>query len=173
MLGPDFARPPPPSSDNYGVPDPSTISTQPSFVYGAEIADDWYRLFRSDALNGLVRQALMHNPDIEGARHGLLAAQHELQAVAGTALPRLDASGNISRAHVNGSLLYEPIGAFSATGNQLNVGLALAYNLDVFGGVRRTIESQAAATANVRAQTLDIYVTLVDQVVTNAFDYAA
>ena len=173
MLGPDFARPPPPSSDNYGVPDPSPLRTQPSFAYGAEIAEDWYRLFRSDALNGLVREALIHNPDIEGARHGLLAAQHELEAVAGTALPRLDASSNISRAHVNGSFLYEPISAFSATGNQLNVGLALAYNLDVFGGVRRTIESQAAATANVRAQTLDIYVTLVDQVVTTAFDYAA
>ena len=151
----------------------TTAGARPSFIFGGEVAADWYRLFHSEALNGLVQEALANNPDLEAARHGLLAAQHELQAVAGTALPRLDASGNIARAHVNGSFLYEPISAFSATGNQLNVGLALAYNLDAFGGVRRSIEAQAAATASARAQALDTYVTLVDQVVMNAFDYAA
>jgi NodT family efflux transporter outer membrane factor (OMF) lipoprotein len=172
-LGPDFARPDPPTAESYGVSTTTGAAARPSFIFGAEVANDWYRLFRSETLNALVQEALANNPDLAGARHGLLAAQHELQAVAGAALPRLDASGNIERAHVNGSFLYEPIGAFSATGNQLNVGLALAYDLDVFGGVRRGIEAQAAATASARAQALDTYVTLVDQVVMTAFDYAA
>ena len=172
-LGPDFTRPQPPAAESYGVGTTGAGAARPSFIFGADVADDWYRLFRSETLNALVQEALTNNPDLEGARHGLLAAQHELQAVAGAALPRLDANGNISRAHVNGSFLYEPISAFSATGNQLNVGLALAYNLDAFGGVRRSIEAQAAATASARAQALDTYVTLVDQVVTSAFDYAA
>jgi outer membrane protein TolC len=39
--------------------------------------------------------------------------------------------------------------------------------------VRRSIESQQAATANARDQVLNTYVTLVDQVVITAFDYAA
>ncbi len=172
-VGPDFTRPEPPAAENYGVSTTTAAAARPSFVFGGEISADWYRLFRSETLNGLVQEALTNNPDLEGARHGLLAAQRELEAVAGAALPRLNANGNIERAHVNGSLLYEPISAFSATGNQLNVGLALAYNLDAFGGVRRSIEAQAAATASARAQALDTYVTLVDQVVVNAFDYAA
>jgi NodT family efflux transporter outer membrane factor (OMF) lipoprotein len=172
-LGPDFARPDPPAAGGYGARAPATTGAPQTFVYGAGVAEEWYRLFRSDALNGLVREALASSPDLDAARHGLLAAQHELRAVAGTALPRLDASGNISRAHVNGSFLYEPISAFSATGNQLNLGVALAYNLDVFGGVRRSIESQAAAAAYARAQALNTYVTLVDEVVVTAFDYAA
>jgi NodT family efflux transporter outer membrane factor (OMF) lipoprotein len=172
-LGPDFARPELPTAGSYEVRPAAMTGAPQGFVYGADVAGEWYYLFRSDALNGLVREALANSPDLEAARHGLLAAQHELSAVAGTALPRLDASGNISRAHVNGSFLYEPISAFSATGNQLNVGLALAYNLDVFGGVRRSIESQAAAAAYARAQTLNTYVTLVDEVVVTAFDYAA
>jgi NodT family efflux transporter outer membrane factor (OMF) lipoprotein len=172
-VGPDFARPDLPVAGSYGVRAPPRSDAPQSFVYGADVAEEWYHLFRSNALNGLVREALASNPDLEAARHGLLAAQHELRAVAGTALPRLDSSGNISRAHVNGSFLYEPISAFSATGNQLNLGVALAYNLDVFGGVRRSIESQAAATASARAQALNTYVTLVDEVVITAFDYAA
>ena len=39
--------------------------------------------------------------------------------------------------------------------------------------MRRSIESQRAATSNVRDQVLNTYVTLVDQVVITAFDYAA
>ena len=60
-----------------------------------------------------------------------------------------------------------------STGNRFELGPSLAYNLDLFGGVRRSIESQRAATASVRDQVLNTYVTLVDQVVITAFDYAA
>ncbi|MBV8806298.1 MAG: efflux transporter outer membrane subunit, partial [Sinobacteraceae bacterium] len=123
--------------------------------------------------NALVHQALVGNPDLEAARHGLSAAQFELQAVSGAALPQIDAAGQIGRAHVNGSEFYGPVNSLNATGNRFALGPSLAYNLDVFGGVRRSIESQEAATANVRDQVLNTYVTLVDQVVITAFDYAA
>lgn len=172
-LGPDFRRAELPPSTGYGLRALPGSGAPQSFAYGADVADDWYHLFRSDALDRLVREALANNPDLEAARHGLLAAQHELRAVAGTALPQLDASGKISRASINGSFLYHPVNTFSATSNQLDIGLALAYNLDIFGGVRRSIESQTATTANARDQALNTYVTLVDQVVITAFDYAA
>ena len=171
-LGPDFRPPAPPASADYGLKTRPAEAAQ-SAVYGAEVADDWYRLFRSEALNGLVREALADNPDLEAARHGLLAAQDELRAVSGARLPELDAGAKMSRAHINGSFLYEPVGALNVTGNQLNVGLNLAYNLDVFGGVRRSIESQASAAASARDQALNTYVTMVDRVVVTAFDYAA
>ena len=63
--------------------------------------------------------------------------------------------------------------AFKATGNQYEIGPSLAYNLDPFGGLRRSIESQRAQTASVQDQLRDTYITLVDQVVITAFDYAA
>ncbi|HYB23155.1 MAG TPA: efflux transporter outer membrane subunit, partial [Solirubrobacteraceae bacterium] len=133
----------------------------------------WYQLFQSAELDRLVRNALAHNPDLEGARHGLLAAQYELRAVAGTQLPQIDATGEIGRAHINGSFLYSPVNTLQVTGNRFELGPALAYNLDVFGGTRRQVESQQAATAAVRDQVLNTYVTLVDQTVVTAFDYAA
>ena len=82
-LGPDFTRPEPPAAAGYGADTTPASGARPSFVFGAEIAADWYRLFRSETLNALVQEARTHNPDLEGARHGLLAAQSELQAVAG------------------------------------------------------------------------------------------
>jgi len=170
-VGPDFVKPEaPPVAYSRSVP--ATGGTQ-SFAYGAAVAGDWYRLFRSDALDQLVRQALANNPDLDGARHGLAAAQDELRAVSGAALPQIDATGQIGRGHINGSELYAPVNTLDATGNRYAIGPSLAYNLDAFGGVRRSIESQQAQTAAVRDQLRDTYVTLVDQVVVTAFDYAA
>jgi NodT family efflux transporter outer membrane factor (OMF) lipoprotein len=141
--------------------------------YGGDVADDWYQLFHSQALDTLVHEALAGNPDLEAARHGLKAAQLELTAVSGTALPQIDATGNVGRGHVNGSFLYGPVNEINATGNRFSLGPTLTYNLDIFGGVRRSIEAQDAATAGTRDQVLNTYVTLVDQVVITAFDYAA
>ena len=87
-------------------------------------------------------QALAGNPNLEAARHGLLAAQYELKAVAGSQLPQIDATGQVGRAHINGSFLYAPTNYISVTGNRFGLGPTLAYNVDVFGGTRRQIESQ-------------------------------
>jgi NodT family efflux transporter outer membrane factor (OMF) lipoprotein len=137
------------------------------------VADDWYTLFGSDRLNQLVRESLTANPDLEAARHNLRAAEFELEAVAGTALPQVQLAAKASRAKVNGSLLYEPNDRLQVTANQYTIGPALAYDLDVFGRLRRTIEAQAAQTSSVERQTLNVYITLIDQVVTTAFNYAA
>jgi NodT family efflux transporter outer membrane factor (OMF) lipoprotein len=171
-LGPNFKRPATPDEPVYSQSLPPAGSAS-SVTYGGDVAADWYELFHSEGLNALVRQALANSPDLDAARHGLLAAQFELKAVAGSALPQIDASGEVGRAHVNGSFLYGPVNSLDVTGNRFALGPSLAYNLDLFGGVRRSIESQQAATSGIHEQVLDTYVTLIDQVVINAFDYAA
>ena len=170
-VGPEFVRPEAPQGGYvHATPAPTAAR---SVNYGADVADDWYRLFRSDQLDQLVHEALAGNPDLEAARHGLVAAQYELRAVAGAQLPQIDVGGQVGRAHVNGSFLYQPVDTFKSTGNRFELGPSLAYNLDPFGGTRRQVESQRAATAAVRDQALNTYVTLVDQTVITAFDYAA
>ncbi|HWW32927.1 MAG TPA: efflux transporter outer membrane subunit [Steroidobacteraceae bacterium] len=170
-LGPNFTRPDAPGG-GYAHAAPAATTTR-SIDYGADVADGWYQLFHSAALDQLVRGALAGNPDLEGARHGLVAAQYELEAVAGSQLPQIDATGQIGRAHINGSFFYGPVNAINATGNRFELGPELAYNLDPFGATRRQVEAQRAATAVARDQVLNTYVTLVDQTVVTAFDYAA
>jgi NodT family efflux transporter outer membrane factor (OMF) lipoprotein len=170
-VGPNFVRPEVPAG-GYAKSAPAATETR-TISYGADVADDWYHLFHSAALDQLVRSALAGNPDLEAARHGLIAAQYELKAVSGEELPQVNATGGVARARVNGSFLYEPVSAFLVTGNQWQLGPSLAYNLDPFGGTRRQVESQRAATAVARDQALNTYVTLVDQTVITAFDYAA
>jgi NodT family efflux transporter outer membrane factor (OMF) lipoprotein len=170
-VGPNFVKPEAPATAySHSVPAGGGAR---DFTYGGEVAGDWYRLFRSGALDRLVRQALSNSPDLDAARHGLAAAQDELKAVSGAGLPQINAAGEIARGHINGSQLYEPVNAFKSTGNNYEIGPSLAYDLDPFGGIRRSIESQRAQTAAVQDQLRDTYVTLVDQVVITAFDYAA
>jgi NodT family efflux transporter outer membrane factor (OMF) lipoprotein len=169
-LGPDFKRPDAPKSA-YRQP-PAAIGSQ-SVQYGSEVAADWYTLYGSSSLNSLVQEALRANPDLEAARHSLRAAQFELAAVAGSALPQVQLAARASRSKVNGSFLYQPDEMLQVTANQFAIGPALAYDLDVFGRLRRTIEAQAALTQSVDRQALNVYITLVEQVVTAAFDYAA
>lgn len=170
-LGPNFTRPEPPAG-GYVHSTPAPTATR-SVTYGADVADGWYGLFHSDNLDRLVRMALAGNPDLEAARHGLKAAQYELKAVAGTQLPQLDAGGQIGRGKINGSYLYGPVDEIQVTGNRWELGPQLAYNLDPFGQTRRQVEAQRATTAVARDQALNTYVTLVDQTVITAFDYAA
>jgi outer membrane protein TolC len=103
-VGPNFVRPETAHGSAYTKSAPSAESTT-SVTFGGEVAEDWDELFHSDALNDLVRQALAGNPDLEAARHGRVATQFELKAVAGTALPQIDAAGQVGRARVNGSFL--------------------------------------------------------------------
>jgi NodT family efflux transporter outer membrane factor (OMF) lipoprotein len=169
-VGPNFKRPNAPKS---AYSQPSGSVGPASVVYGGEVAADWYTLFHSDSLNAIVQEALRANPDLEGARHNLFAAQYELQAVAGTALPRVQFGAKATRSRVNGSFLYQSPEALQVTANQFNLGPSLAYDLDVFGQIRRSIEAQSAQTAQVGHQALNVYITLVDQVVMTAFDLAA
>jgi len=169
-VGPNFKRPEPPASAY--APPAASIGEQHT-RYGDEVAASWYQLFKSDAIDRLVHDALAANPDLEAARHNLEAAQYELKAVAGAALPQVELDGRAQRARVNGSLLYEPAEKLEVTANQYALGPSLAYDLDPFGRLRRTIEAQAAQTSSVGRQALNTYVTLVDQVVVTAFSYAA
>jgi NodT family efflux transporter outer membrane factor (OMF) lipoprotein len=169
-VGPNFQRPPPPQS-GYEVNQSPTPS--PRLTAGEDIAQDWYLVFGSSTLNELVQQALQANPDLEASRRSLTAARYELQAVAGQALPQLVFDTKAMRARVNGSALYEPADKFQATANIYTLGPSLAYDLDVFGRLRRTIEAQAAQTTQVAHQALNVRITLVSEVVETAFEVAA
>lgn len=169
-VGPGFHQPEAPRL-GYKQP-PEAIGPQHP-QYGGDVAADWYTLFGSDSLNSLIQEALRANPNLEAARHTLRAAQYELEAVAGSSLPQVELAAKATRTKANGSLLYEPNDRLQVTANQFSIGPALAYDLDVFGKLRRTIEAQAAQTSSVSRQTLNVYITLIDQVIVTAFDYAA
>lgn len=140
-VGPDFvATPPAPAAAG-----PFVAAGNPAFT-PAEPAGDWWRLYRDPALDALVADALAHNTDLRVAAANLDRARALLSQSRSARLPqtRVAAGANYSRATES----QIPPGA-GRTGESYDAGLEIAYELDLFGRVRRSIEAatQDAAAA--------------------------
>jgi outer membrane protein TolC len=81
-VGPDFLHPAAPEITRYTrEPLTRTSSTDVAsgqrqvFLPGRDIPEQWWALFRSPRLNGLIAQALHNNPSLQSALASLRAAK--------------------------------------------------------------------------------------------------
>lgn len=171
-VGPDFEVPPAPSVSSYtGSELPS--KTASASVPGGEIqelsakldvSDKWWQLFASDDLNKLVEEAVNNNPGLEGAQAALAQAQENAYAANSGFFPSIDINATAQRQKISG-LAYGQPNAPSATFPSYNASASLAYNLDIFGGTRRTVESLQAQVDSQKFQTENTYLNLIAAVV--------
>lgn len=166
-VGPDFVPPPAPDVNGY-TPEPLGSRTASArtpggeaqhFVRDLDLPSQWWTLFHSKALNSLIDNALVANPDLQAAQAALRVAKENVRAQQGALLPSVDGS--------LGAIRQKPaIGDPSADGSQaptfnLFTGqLSVSYSPDVFGGTRRSIESLAAQADSQRYQLEATYLTL-------------
>jgi len=148
MVGPDYHQPPAKVPAGWvGVT--KAPNAQPS-IATAQPADltNWWRQFNDPILTSLVEEALKTNLDLQIAEARLRQAR-ALRGVAVSGLwPGVTASGGYQRLH----------DAASTPDNQhwqdlYQAGLDAVWELDLFGGVRRNVES---ANANIQAATENI-----------------
>ena len=142
-----------------------------SFAVGRDIVGDWWTLFRNPALSGLVATGLRDNPGIEAARQALRQAQELTLAQYSGLLPNV--TGQVYRERGN-----FPAAATGIPNTQFSYGyydaqLTLGYNFDLWGGVRRSIEQQAALTDAERALLEATDLTLTGNIVATAINEAS
>lgn len=144
-VGPDFKRPEAPRSERYtavpAAPSTGEIEKQ-NVVLGDALAPQWWQLFQSDALDGVVRRALQGNRTLAAANWSMQQAQELASARAGTRLPQVGLTAGIGRqkygAQFLGPLPKPP------PFNYFSIGPTVSYALDYTGGVGRGIEQQRA-----------------------------
>ena len=179
-VGPDFKQPAAPTASritNQPLP-PQTVSTdtkdggRQAFVARGAVPADWWTLFNSPVLNGLVQDGLTANSDLAAARAALAVANANAAAERAAFFPGLSAGFGASRQQTSQTLspvLSSPIQIFNLYTPQLTV----SYVPDLFGGTRRTVES---AEAQARAQEFALraaHLTLASNVVLAAIQYAS
>jgi len=160
-VGPDFARPAAPTTPGYTAEPtpaamaPSTGGSEQHLELAEEISSEWWRLFRSPELDGVIERALEDSPNLAAARAALAEAQEVVAATRGALFPQLDAVGGVRREH-------SPIGngGSATTANLYSVGPTIAYAVDVFGGVRRSVEQQTALAEFQRDELAAAWLTL-------------
>ncbi|MDN5873937.1 MAG: TolC family protein, partial [Sinobacteraceae bacterium] len=112
-VGPDFHPPAVQAGAGYAkaampAASASTANSKTALEYGGKIAADWYSLLQAPALNGLVQQALKHNPGLKAARARIAQAQARLRAANGGRWPQLQGRALANRAHFNPQALGFP-----------------------------------------------------------------
>jgi NodT family efflux transporter outer membrane factor (OMF) lipoprotein len=182
-VGPNFKRPAPPTASDYGKA-PSTGTTAAAagtggaaqhFASGMDIPGEWWTLFRSQPLTDLVQQALKANPDIDAAQAALRQA-HELYGAQRTSfLPTVQGGFDATRAKNPVGTLANPtsLPQVNPYYNLYTAQLTLSYSPDVFGGMRRQLETSGAQVDAARYQLIATDVTLSSNVVVTAIQEAA
>ncbi|MBV8913639.1 MAG: efflux transporter outer membrane subunit, partial [Acetobacteraceae bacterium] len=175
-VGPDFHPPPAPAGADYtATPVPARFDAagqQQTLVRGQDIPGAWWQLYRSPALDRLIRRALAANPTIEAAQASLRQAREAVYAQEGAYFPNVSASFSPSyNKTATGS-----VSAASASGNpyySLNTAqLSVSFVPDVFGGTRRAVESAVAQAEAQRFQLEATYLTLIANLVNAAVQEA-
>jgi NodT family efflux transporter outer membrane factor (OMF) lipoprotein len=152
-----------------------------NFVSGADISGEWWALFHSPELNSLIDAALAHNPTLDASQQTLIEAEENVRAEQGSFLPTLSGSFQGERQQISSAELASTgnTGAASA-GNftvppfaLYNATLSVSYSPDVFGGVRRQVESLRAQADYQRYELEAAYLTLTANIVTAAVTEAS
>ena len=166
-VGPDFAPPPAPNASGYS-PTPLAKTTASAaaaggaaqtFVRSLDLPGQWWTVFHSKDLNGLVEQALAANADIEAAQAALSVARQNVYAQQGALFPSANANFTANRQ------LFEigqpsDVAAGPQIFNLFTAQTSVSYTPDVFGGTRRSIEALQATADSQRFALEATYLTL-------------
>jgi len=179
-VGPDFKQPDAPQAGritNQPLPAQTASAAaiggdSQAFVAQGTVPADWWTLFNSPVLNGLVRDALAANSDLAAARAALRVANQNAEAERAAFFPGLSAGFGATRQQTSGTLSQVLAGP-AQTFNLYTPQLTISYVPDLFGGTRRTVES---AQAQAHAQEFALraaHLTLASNVALAAIQYAS
>ena len=182
-VGPNFHQPKPP--DVALTPEKLPTATVAAdgvaqrYLSGADISGDWWTLFHSPELNALIDAALAHNPTLQESQQTLVEAEETVRAEQGGLLPSISGGFQAEREKVSSAELasFGVAGAASTTNiapfTLYNADLNISYAPDVFGGLRRQIESDAAQADYERDELEASYLTLTSNIVTASITQAS
>jgi NodT family efflux transporter outer membrane factor (OMF) lipoprotein len=165
-VGPNYERPGAPALSSYGmagdVAAPANVQLTPSD--GAP-AGWWSSL--SPQLDALVSEALANNHTLAEADANLQEARADVAATRGEALPQVNASSSAVRERIN-TQAFGFTGFPSPTLSLYSVGSSVAFDFDIFGGRRRTVERDEAHSVAQQARVDAAYLTVTGNVVRQA-----
>ncbi len=179
-VGPDFVHPAAPEAGRY-TKEPLVASTSATdaptgrpqhFVQGRDISQEWWRMFKSPALNALIERSLNNNPNLQSAIATLRAANQAVYAQEGKFFPLIQ--GNFNPSYNQTSAAIAPVPSSNVTVYALHTAqLQVSYTLDIWGLNRRMVESLQAQADSQRFQVEAAYLTLASNIAVAAITEAS
>lgn len=155
--GPDYRSP---TTAQLNVPERFAASTGQPAVAEVDLAL-WWRAFDDPTLSELVDRGLRANLDIDEAGSRVRKARADLRSARGALLPSLDVSGSATR---------EVGDTASASRASFQTGFDASYEVDLFGGRRRSAEAYRATAEGTEASLRSTQLTVASEIALNYFD---
>jgi multidrug efflux system outer membrane protein len=114
------------------------IGAVPPAVSAAPAADNWWRLYSDPVLDRLVADALAANTDIRVAVARLEKARAQLRGARSDRLPQTGISGSVTYGRASEA---QTLPGQDRENRTVDAGLDVAYEVDLFGRVKRSIEA--------------------------------
>ncbi len=181
-VGPNFHRPPAPAVDRYtvdplaaataAVPGAGAGGTAQRFLEQQAVPRNWWALFGSEELNGLVAEALRANPDVASAQAALRQARENTAAQRGSYFPTVQGTFDVSRNRDATGVKQPTLQSGTPIYSLYTPQVTISYVPDVFGANRRAVESLAAQAEASGFQLQATYLTLTANVVSGAIQEA-
>lgn len=143
-VGPDYHRPALPAAERYTEsplpPEAGASGVETQRFVERDLPADWWTLFKSPALDRLVRAGLQNNPSVAGAQAALRVAQENLRAQQGLYYPTVSAAYDVARQRTADPVA-SPVSSGASIYTLHTAQLNVSYTPDVFGANRRAVES--------------------------------
>ncbi len=161
-VGPDYHPP--------EFPVPASWSSPPGVGARDEGGDSatlasWWQSFNDPQLNQLIERALSDNRSVRQAVASVVEARARRGITAAGLFPSLDGSASASRSDSDTTEgLSENPASFSTSRESYSASIDAGWEIDLFGGQRRSLESSTAQLVATEAELRDVLVTLLGDV---------
>jgi NodT family efflux transporter outer membrane factor (OMF) lipoprotein len=122
-----------------------------------QVLAHWWETFRDPLLSELIEKTVAGNLDLKQAKSRVRQARAERGIKQAASSPTVDAAGSFKRSGSSGQI-----------GNLYQLGMDAGWELDVFGGLQRSVEAAQASVEASEADLRDVLVSLLSEV---ALDY--
>lgn len=158
-VGPDFKKPATTLPSDWVAPTTAPTTQQSIPVTSPAELATWWTVYGDPTLDSLIQRAVESNLDLKQAELRLRQARASRQVVASGWYPFADASG-----------AYRRSGNLDTSTSLYQMGLDAGWEIDIFGGTRRSVEGSEAEILSAEESRRDVLVTLVSEVALTYFD---
>ncbi|PNU06806.1 efflux transporter outer membrane subunit [Novosphingobium guangzhouense] len=160
-VGPDYAGPPKVASELTN----GFVRAESGVITNALPVADWWKPLGDAQLDALITRALAENNDIRAAEAKLRQARAALGEQRANGAPKANVSALYAHARIPGANLgggdsAEGEGASDSALNLYNLGFDASWEIDLFGGQRRSVEAARAQMEGTDANLADVQVSI-------------
>ncbi len=167
-VGPDYQAPERQLSASYGSLDQAEGSLTSRPVGGQALSQDalatWWRNFNDPVLDSLIERAVANNFDLRTAAARVREARALVRGAESGRFPSVGAGASASRFRNSERTVNGGFGGAGDDHSLFEAGLDAAYEIDVFGGVRRSVEASGADLQSAIEDRRDVLITLAAEV---------